>query len=80
MTCFWAEANHGNFRPLLQGTEWKHAEVTEVDVRQWKSVGDKRKVQKTCRSKWKTRKGSGRPRRGQEGCGRGQKKQEDLGK
>jgi len=45
----------------------------EVGRKQWKSVRDKRKVQKMCRSEWKTRKGS-------EGVGKAWKRPERLWK
>jgi len=45
----------GHYSEAWSGSMQKLLEDTEADGRQWKSVGDKRKVRKTCRSKWKTR-------------------------
>ena len=70
---FWAKADCGNFGPLLQGTEWKHAEASG---KQWKAVEDSGRVRSCVKVSGRL----GRPGRGQEGHGRGQKRWERLGK
>jgi len=47
----------GHYSEARSGSMWKLVEVSEASGRQWKQVEDKWKVQKTCGSKWKTRKG-----------------------
>jgi len=64
----------GHYSEAQSGSMQKLSEDAEVSGKQWKTVEDKWKVRKMCRSKWKTRKGLEGVRRGQKRCGRVRKR------
>ena len=67
---FWAKADCRNFGPLLQDTEWKHAEASG---KQWKAVKDSGRVGSRVEA-------SERPGRGWKGSGRPWERAEEVGK
>jgi len=57
----------------ISGSMRKSSGDAEAGGKQWKTVGDKRKVRKMCGSEWKTRKGSEGVRKAVGAGGRGEK-------